>query len=57
MDTTANDLPKTISITKYPTIGVFKANDKENPIYYEGKERTLEALTKFILDTVRFEIL
>lgn len=46
IDATANELEHT-KVTSYPTIKLYKKEDKENPIQYEG-ERTLEELTNFM---------
>jgi len=47
IDATANSYPDTISIRGFPTILLFPAGDKENPVTYEG-DRTLEALKLFV---------
>ncbi|ODQ67669.1 protein disulfide isomerase [Nadsonia fulvescens var. elongata DSM 6958] len=45
VDATANDIPE--RIPGYPTIKLYKANDKKNPVEYRGA-RNLEALIEFI---------
>jgi len=45
IDATENDTP--IEIKGFPTIFLFNANDKENPVTYEG-DRTVEAMAQFI---------
>ncbi|EPX72764.1 protein disulfide isomerase [Schizosaccharomyces octosporus yFS286] len=45
VDATENDLD--VSISGFPTIMLFKANDKENPLFYEG-DRSLEDMSSFI---------
>lgn len=45
VDATANDVPDQLS--GFPTIKLFPAGDKKNPITYEGA-RTIEDLAKFI---------
>jgi len=47
IDATANSYPDSIAIRGFPTIMLFSANNKENPVSYEG-ERTLEDLKKFM---------
>ncbi|XP_038077413.1 protein disulfide-isomerase A4-like [Patiria miniata] len=50
MDATANDTPSEYSSSGFPTIYLAKANDKKNPLKYEGGDRSIEALSKFIED-------
>ncbi|WBW74475.1 ER protein disulfide isomerase [Schizosaccharomyces osmophilus] len=45
VDATENDLD--VSISGFPTIMLFKANDKKNPLFYEGN-RSLDDLLSFI---------
>lgn len=47
MDATVNDTPSGYKAEGYPTILFAPANDKKNPIKYEG-ERNLDDLVKFI---------
>jgi protein disulfide-isomerase A1 len=47
IDATANSYPESISIRGFPTILLFPAADKQNPVTYEG-DRTLEALKSFL---------
>ena len=48
-EATANDVPETagVEVQGFPTIVFFPANDKANPITYEG-DRTAKAIGKFI---------
>ncbi|KAL2316424.1 putative protein disulfide-isomerase C1F5.02 [Schizosaccharomyces pombe] len=52
IDATENDI--SVSISGFPTIMFFKANDKVNPVRYEG-DRTLEDLSAFIDKHASFE--
>ncbi|EPY52658.1 protein disulfide isomerase [Schizosaccharomyces cryophilus OY26] len=52
VDATENDL--NVSISGFPTIMLFKANDKENPLFYEGS-RSLEDMSSFIDKHSSFE--
>lgn len=45
VDATANDVPD--EVQGFPTIRLYKADDKKNPIEYKGS-RTVEDLAKFI---------
>jgi len=47
IDATSNDVNPNLGIRGFPTIKLFPANDKQNPIDYEG-DRTKEDLTTFI---------
>lgn len=47
IDATVNSYPETLPVTGYPTILLFKANDKEHPIKFEG-ERTTERFQEFV---------
>lgn len=47
IDATANDIPPEYSAEGFPTIYFSPANDKKNPIKYEG-ERGLDDFVKFI---------
>jgi len=48
MDATANFYSKEMKVHMFPTIKMFKAGDKQNPVVYEGKERQLENLIEFV---------
>ncbi|XP_022080080.1 protein disulfide-isomerase A4-like [Acanthaster planci] len=50
MDATANDTPTDYSAAGFPTIYLARADDKKNPVKFEGGDRSLEALSKFIED-------
>jgi len=45
IDATENDTP--VEIEGFPTIILFPADDKENPITYDG-DRTLDAMAEFV---------
>lgn len=45
VDATANDVPD--EVTGFPTLKLYKAGDKENPITYSGN-RSIEDLIKFV---------
>ncbi|XP_074624650.1 protein disulfide-isomerase A4-like [Acropora palmata] len=47
MDATANDAPPAYKAEGFPTILFAPANDKKNPVKYEGN-RDLESLVKFV---------
>jgi len=49
MDATANDVNPKFQVRGFPTIKLFLAKDKQNPIDYEG-DRSLEDMTEFIED-------
>jgi len=53
VDATKNEIPG-IQINGYPTLKFYKANDKKNPLAYDG-ERTLEAMKKFVADHSSFK--
>ena len=55
MDATANDLPlgSGIKIHGFPTIKFFPADDKENPLDYDG-ERALEDFLAFLKSKSKF---
>lgn len=48
VDATANDVPD--EIQGFPTIKLYKAGDKKNPVTYEGA-RTVEDLIKFVKES------
>jgi protein disulfide-isomerase A1 len=64
IDATANDVNPTLQIRGFPTIKLFKANDKANPIDYEGDRSKADFLTfleenvhvKFDAPTVKDEL-
>ncbi|KAG4306026.1 hypothetical protein PORY_000014 [Pneumocystis oryctolagi] len=47
IDATANDIDSSLNIKGFPTIMLFPAHDKGNPIEYSGP-RTIESLIEFI---------
>lgn len=47
VDATANDVDSRYEVKGFPTILFYKANDKQNPIAYEGA-REVAAMTEFI---------
>lgn len=49
MDATANDLPGDFTAEGFPTIYFAPANDKKNPIKFEG-QRQLDDLIKFVTE-------
>ncbi|KAK9471347.1 thioredoxin-like domain-containing protein [Dipodascopsis tothii] len=53
IDTPNNDVPE--DIRGFPTIKLFPANDKENPIEYTGP-RTVEGLADFIKENGQFSV-
>ncbi|TVY78158.1 Protein disulfide-isomerase [Lachnellula suecica] len=52
VDATANDVPD--EIQGFPTIKLFKAGDKKNPVTYSGS-RSIEDLIKFIKESGKHE--
>ncbi|XP_037311443.1 protein disulfide-isomerase A4 [Pungitius pungitius] len=49
MDATANDVPNERYATGgFPTIYLAPSNDKQNPIKFEGGDRTVEGFSKFL---------
>ncbi|KAL6097954.1 pdia4 [Pungitius sinensis] len=49
MDATANDVPNERYATGgFPTIYLALSNDKQNPIKFEGGDRTIEGFSKFL---------
>lgn len=48
LDGTTNSLPENVEVRGYPTILLFKAGDKSNPIVFDKGERTLENFVQFI---------
>jgi protein disulfide isomerase len=57
IDATANSLPDDVSVAGFPTIHFFPANDKANPLPYDGN-RSLRDLATFVQShaTVKFDI-
>ena len=53
IDATANDVPE--SITGFPTIKLFPAGKKDEPIEYEGS-RTVEDLVAFIKEHGKYKV-
>jgi len=51
IDATANDVNPNLGIRGFPTIKLFKANDKQHPVDYEG-ERTKADFLSFLEDNV-----
>jgi len=49
IDGTANTIPESLDVKGYPTLYFLPANNKENPIKYEGK-RELKDMAEFIVD-------
>jgi protein disulfide-isomerase A1 len=47
IDATANDVPPKLNIRGFPTILLFKADQKDTPVEYQGA-RTLDDMAKFI---------
>lgn len=55
LDATANDYPSLYKVEGFPTIYLATANDKKNPVKYEGA-RELKDLVKFIKDNASGKI-
>jgi protein disulfide-isomerase A1 len=53
VDATANDVPD--DIEGFPTIKLYKAGDKANPVTYSGS-RSIEDLIKFIKENGKYEV-
>jgi len=53
VDATANDVPD--EIQGFPTIKLYKAGDKSNPVTYSGS-RSIEDLIKFIKENGKYEV-
>ena len=51
VDATANDVPD--EIQGFPTIKLFKAGDKKNPVTYSGS-RSIEDLIKFVKENGKY---
>lgn len=47
IDATANDIPDEYKVEGFPTIYYAPANDKDNPLKFEG-DRTVEGFTKYL---------
>ncbi|XP_028289856.1 protein disulfide-isomerase A4 [Gouania willdenowi] len=49
MDATANDVPNdSYKVEGFPTIYLAPSNNKQNPVKFEGGDRTLEGFSKFL---------
>jgi len=49
IDATANDLdPKYEKVHMYPTLHLYKRNDKDHPVIYHNKDRSLDSLLQFL---------
>lgn len=49
MDTTVNDVPHdSFKVEGFPTIYLAPSNSKQSPIKFEGGDRTMEGLSKFV---------
>nr|XP_057915446.1 protein disulfide-isomerase A4 isoform X1 [Doryrhamphus excisus] len=48
MDATTNDVPDDYKVEGFPTIYFAPSNDKHNPVKFEGGDRTVDALSKFL---------
>jgi len=55
VDATANDIPPAFSVRGYPTIFFVPANQKNNPITFDGK-REIPDFIKFIQKNAHFSI-
>jgi len=53
VDATLNDVPD--EIQGFPTIKLYKAGDKKNPVTYSGS-RSIEDLIKFVKENGKYEI-
>jgi len=53
VDATANDVPD--EVQGFPTIKLYKAGDKKNPVTYSGS-RSIEDLIKFVKESGKYEI-
>lgn len=53
IDATANDVPD--SITGFPTIKLYPAGKKDEPVEYNGS-RTVEDLVQFIKENGKYEV-
>ena len=53
VDATTNDVPD--EIQGFPTIKLYKAGDKKNPVTYSGS-RSIEDLIKFVKENGKYEI-
>ncbi len=53
VDATANDVPE--EIQGFPTIKLYKAGDKTNPVDYSG-DRSIEDLADFVKDNGKYGI-
>ena len=48
MDATANDMPHPFKVDGYPTIFFSTADNKKDPIKFEGQGRTIDDFIEFI---------
>lgn len=48
MDATANDVPDSYKVEGFPTIYFAPSNRKQEPVKFEGGDRTVEGFTKFV---------
>ncbi|KAI6713678.1 hypothetical protein B2J93_957 [Marssonina coronariae] len=53
VDATANDVPD--EVQGFPTIKLYKAGDKKNPVSYEG-DRSIEDLIKFVKENGKYGV-
>ena len=54
MDATENDIPSVNdTVNSYPTIRLFKAGDKSNPVTFTSTDRSAVALLQFVQDNAR----
>lgn len=53
VDATANDVPD--SITGFPTIKLYRADKKDEPVEYNGS-RTVEDLVTFIKENGKYQV-
>ncbi|EGC29604.1 hypothetical protein DICPUDRAFT_58708 [Dictyostelium purpureum] len=58
IDADSNDVPSSLEIKGYPTIMLFKAGDKENPVQYDGQRNNHMDFAEFIHDkaAIKFEL-
>jgi protein disulfide-isomerase A1 len=56
MDATANDVPSgNVQVRGFPTLAFFPANDKQNPVMYNG-DRTVDAMRDFVVENADLPI-
>jgi len=56
MDVTANDLQSGLQINSFPSIYLYKANDKKNPVIYQQRDRSYSALLQFLKENASHSI-